>query len=130
MNPSNPFLHSPKPKMLYVGYPITYETMLCLFHLDDTTSSKDVAEILAKAELEFHAIDKGLCILGLTVKQVHYSAATYCSTDDSIVAIMNTKKKVTELIEKAGLDLSNLEVAFMEEESFVANNPQPYVITF
>ena len=116
--------------MLYVGYPITYETMQRLFHLDDSTHWKDVPQIIAKSGLEFYSIDKGLCILGLNVKQVHYSAVTYCSADDSIVAIMETKKKVTELIEKAGLDLSELEVSFMEEESFVAKNPQPYVITF
>jgi hypothetical protein len=117
--------------MLYVGYPITYETMQRLFHLDDSTHWKDVPQIIAKSGLEFHSIDKGLCILGLSVKEViSYSAATYCSADDSIVAIMNTKKKVTELVEKAGLDISELEIAFMEEESFLAKNPQPYVITF
>jgi len=113
--------------MLYVGYPISYETMQRLFQIDD---SQDEKEIIAKTGLQFYAIDKGLNILGLSVKQVHYSAANYCSADDSIVAIMQTKKLVAELVEKAGLDISELEVSFMEEESFVAKNPQPFVITF
>ena len=116
--------------MLYVGYPISYETMQRLFHLDDSTHWKDVPQIIAKTGLEFYGIDKGLNILGLTVKQVHYSAVSYCSADDSIVAIMQTKKLVAELVEKAGLDISELEISFMEEESFVAKNPQPFVITF
>jgi len=116
--------------MLYVGYPIRYETALRLFKLDDSTHWKDVLSIIAKTGLDLHPIDKGLNILGMTVKQVEYSAATYCSADDCVVAVLQAKKTVTELVQKAELDISELEIGFMEEESFVANNPQPYVMSF
>lgn len=111
--------------MLYVGYPITYETACELFNV-----SKDVVSVIEKTGLNFYTIDKGLCILGLEVVEVGDVWSTFVSVDEALVFILKYKMKVCELLKKAGIDLSDFMIQHMEGEPERVYNPQPCLITY
>ena len=79
--------------------------------------------------LQFHSVDKNLCILGLEIKEVANLWSTFTSVDDSIGIIMKYKSKFVELVQQAGLDISEVVIERMEEEPVLVNNPPPYLIT-
>jgi len=116
--------------MLFVGYPLSYETACQLFGAEKDKYGRILTAIVEKAGLKFIDVDKGLCIVGIEIKEIANLWENYTSVDDSIGIIMAYKKKFVELIKESGIDVSELDIQRMEEEEPIrVKNPPPYLIT-
>ena len=115
--------------MLIVGYPISYETACEIFGVDRDDYGRILDSAVKANGLQFHTIDKGLCVLGLEIKEIADLCGKPVSVDESIGIIMKYKMKFVELIEKAGIDTCALVIERMEEEPLIVKNPPPYLIT-
>ena len=115
--------------MLIVGYPVSYETACELFKVEEDDYGRILDSAVKATSLQFHRVDKNLCILGLEIKEVANLWSTFISVDESIGIIMKYKLKFVELVEKSGIDISEVVIERMEEEPVVVKNPPPYLIT-
>ena len=116
--------------VLYVGYPIKYETACVLLRIPiDYNSEDSLIEAVKKAGLQLHSTDKGQNILGLEVDGVADLWTTFVSVDDAMIRILQTKKKLSDLIIKANIDLSDFMLEKMEGEPERVYNPSPYLIS-
>jgi capsule polysaccharide export protein KpsC/LpsZ len=113
--------------MLYIGYPITKATAFKLFNQPLTV---DIEAYIRSKQLRLYDIDKGLCILGLAVKSLTNYAPHYVSVDDTIITILNYKKKVISRLSAAHADLSDFELEVMESIPIHVQNPPPMAMTF
>ena len=115
--------------MLYVGYPLSYENACKMFNVDKDEYGKILDCVVKQSGLRFDHIDKNLSILGIEVKEVANLWDKFASVDESIMIIMKYKLKFVELIERSGIDISEVEIERMEEEPILVKNPPPYLIT-
>ena len=116
--------------MLVIGYPVNYETV-CKFFNVGTEEGIDIEKLTKeKSELEFFSTDKGQYILGLEVKECSDLWDNFTSVDDSLILILQKKKHVKELFEKAGIDLSDFMLEKMEGEPERVHNPPLFLISF
>jgi hypothetical protein len=117
-------------KMLVIGYPVNYET-ICKFFKVDTDQNIDIDKLVKeKSELELHLTDKGQFILGLEIKESRDLWYKFTDVDKSIILILEKKKIVKELFDKANIDLSEFELEKMEGEPELVHNPPLFLITF
>ena len=115
--------------MLFVGYPISYETACGFLGLPADVEQATFENLYAMTNLELYYVDKGQYILGLHIDTGDLFD-TFFSVDDSIVQILEKKKKVLELIAKAGIDLSDFMLQPIGHEPIRrVFNPQPYLIS-
>ena len=116
--------------VLYVGYPVTYETACSLLKIPiDPDSDDSLIEAVKNAGLQLHSTDKGQNILGLEVEGVADLWTTFVSVDEAMIRILQTKKKLTDLIVKGNIDLSDFMLEKMEGEPERVYNPEPYLIS-
>ena len=115
--------------MLYVGFPISYETACLLFGM--TINTENIEAIIKEKGFDLSYTDKGQYILGLEVKEVKDLWEKFVNVDKALVLILEQKIKLLQLIKKEGLDLSNLLLQPMDtDEEVLVHNPSPYLITF
>ena len=114
--------------MLYVGYPIEFKTAGKLLQGCGEFGSSYRTR-LQKHGLDLYDIDKGVCILGVIVDEIHICDRAYQSVDTGIMQILVAKKKVVDGLKALGVDLSRFEIAPMEEETIWVENPEPYLIS-
>ena len=114
--------------MLYIGYPISYESASDLFK---TGEYEDVEARIKTSGLGFHSTDKGQNILGLALDNFFCSCETFVKVDDAFIKILEAKKKVKELIKAANLDLTNvpLQRFWHDEDPEFIGDSEPYLIT-
>jgi hypothetical protein len=116
--------------VLYVGYPVTYETACGLLKIPINDTSEDSLLVAVKnVGLQLHSTDKGQNILGLEVDGVSDLWTTFVSVDEAMIRILQTKKKLKDLINKANIDLSDFMLEKMEGEPERVYNPEPYLIS-
>ena len=114
--------------MLYVGYPIEFETACELVKgLGEYGSS--TRSRLQKHGLDLYNIDKGVYIMGLVVEEIHICDKAYQSVDAGLMQILVAKKKVVDGLKGLGVNLSRFKIAPMEEEPIWVENPEPYLIS-
>ena len=116
-------------KMLYVGYPVSYQTTCNLFSVSEELREEELKAVVSKVGLGFFWIDKNLCILGLAIREVNNLGHSFVSVDDSLVLILEKKKEVTRCLKEAGIDLSDFMIEKMEGEPQRVFNPMPYLIS-
>ena len=113
---------------LYVGYPISFETACVFFN----EGKEHLGELLSRIEetgLQFVYIDKSQYILGLEVN-IGNLFDNFVNVDDSVIRILEVKKKVIELIKTANIDMSNFMLQPIGEEATQqVSNPEPYLMT-
>jgi hypothetical protein len=115
--------------MLIVGYPISYETACSFLGIPIDIDEATFDKLIKATGLDLHYVDKGQCILGLEIDTGDLFDIFF-SVDDSIVQILEKKKKVLELIAKAGIDLSDFMLQPIGHEAIRrVFNPQPYLIS-
>jgi hypothetical protein len=115
--------------MLFVGYPISYETACGFLGLHADVDKATFEKLYEATKLDLHYVDKGQYILGLHIDTGDLFDIFF-SVDDSIVQILEKKKKVLELIAKAGIDLSDFMLQPIGDEAIRrVFNPQPYLIS-
>jgi hypothetical protein len=112
--------------MLFVGYPINYETACKLFHIPE---GEIIKPIIQKTGLDFVSTDKGQYILGLQVKEVGDLWDEFVEVDESIILIQIQKIKLKKIIKNLGIDLSDFMLERMEGEPLRVHNPEPYLIS-
>jgi len=116
--------------VLYVGYPVTYETACGLLKIPiDSDSDDSLIEAVKNVGLQLYSTDKGQNILGLEVDGVSDLWTTFVSVDEAMIRILQTKKKLKDLINKANIDLSDFLLEKMEGEPERVYNPEPYLIS-
>lgn len=115
--------------MLYVGYPVSYQTTCNLFSVSEDLRGEELKVVVGKAGLGFFWIDKNLCILGLAIREVNNLGDSFVSVDDSLVLILEKKKEVTRCLKDADIDLSDFMIEKMEGEPEQVFNPMPYLIS-
>jgi hypothetical protein len=116
--------------MLVIGYPVNYETV-CKFFNVSSEEGIDIEKLTKeKSELEFYSTDKGQYILGLEVKESRDLWDKFISVDDALILILQKKKLVKELFEKAEIDLSDFMLEKMEGEPERVHNPPLFLISF
>ena len=116
--------------VLYVGYPVTYETACSLLKIPiDPDNDDSLLEAVKNVGLQLHSTDKGQNILGLEVDGVSDLWTTFVSVDEAMIRILQTKKKLKDLINKANIDLSDFMLEKMEGEPERVYNPEPYLIS-
>ena len=113
--------------VLYVGYPVTYETACELFGMPNNTPNLE--DTIRKQGLELYRTDKGQYILGLEVHEVANLWGEFVSVEDGIVFILHQTKRVRECLRNAKVDLSDFYIECMEEEPIRVHYPDPYLIT-
>ena len=113
--------------VLYVGYPISYETACDLFRVSRETTN--IESIVRQFGLELYSTDKGQYILGLKVDPIAHLGGPFVSVDDGLIHILEQTKKVAECIQKAAVDMSDFMIQPMEDEEIRVHNPPPYLIT-
>ena len=115
--------------MLYVGYPVSYQTTCNLFSVSEEIREEELKAVVSKAGLGFFWIDKNLCILGLSIREVNNLGDSFVSVDDSLVLILQKKNEVSRCLKEAGIDLSDFMIEIMEGEPQQVFNPMPYLIS-
>jgi len=116
--------------MLVIGYPVNYQT-ICKFFNVSSDIEIDIEQLVKKkSELELYSTDKGQFILGLEIKEARDLWDNFIQVDDAIILILQKKKLVKELFEKAKIDLTEFDLEKMEGEPERVYNPLPYLITF
>ena len=116
--------------MLVIGYPVNYKT-ICKFFNVNSEEGIDIKKLIKeKSELELHSTDKGQFILGLEVKEARDLWENFIEVDNAIILILQKKKIVKELFEKARIDLIEFDLEKMEGEQERVYNPLPYLISF
>jgi hypothetical protein len=114
--------------MLYVGYPIEFKTALELTEgLGEFGSS--TRSRLQKHGLDLYDIDKGVCIMGVVVEEIHICDKAYQSINDGLMQILIANRKVLDGLRALGVNLSRFQIAPMEEEPIWVENPEPYLIS-
>jgi len=116
--------------MLVIGYPVNYETVCKFFNVSSEEGINIEKLTKEKSELDFFSTDKGQYILGLEVKESSDLWDNFTSVDDTIILILQKKKLVKELFEKAKIDLSDFMLEKMEGEPERVHNPPLFLITF
>ena len=81
-------------------------------------------------DLDFLYVDKGQYILGLQVDTGNLFDR-FVDVDSGLMHILEMKKKVTELIKKSSIDLSDFMIQPIGHEAFMrVFNPEPYLLSF
>lgn len=114
--------------MLYVGYPIEFETACKLVERCGEFGSSTRSR-LQKHGLDLYDIDKGVYIMGVVVEEIHICDRAYQSVDTGLMQILGAKKKVVEGLKGLGVNLKRFQIAPMEEELIWVENPEPYLIS-
>ena len=109
---------------IFVGYPISYETACRLFgHYEG-----DIIFIIKPTGFDFVYTDKGQYLLGLRVEAASLWDP-FVDVDKSVIALLDAKRRVKDLVKKNNLDLSNLLLQEMEGEAIPSQNPEPFVFS-
>lgn len=119
--------------MVYIGYPISFETACALFGIvysqdyDKLNTALDAH--LEKYGLKLYFYDKGVFILGMVIKELWVGNDKYVPVNDALELMVLYKKQVIESLSAAGADLTEFNIEIMEGEPIRVYNPQPYAIS-
>jgi len=115
--------------MLFVGYPISYETACKFFNMPEDTLPNNLNSRIQDAGLVLHDVDKGQLILGLQVS-VSSCYDEFVSVDDALMMILERKRDVIQRCKRADIDLSDFMLQPLGEEATQrVSNPQPYLLS-
>jgi hypothetical protein len=126
--------------MVYIGYPVSLKEALRLCNITISTNEDDyynynreandkLRKYLQPFGLEFVGLDKGVYVIGYNIDR-HLSNMNVL-TDDFIVTLLMLKNKVKNAVQKAQIDLSNVEIETdLEEYPIIVQNPEPYFINY
>lgn len=114
--------------MLYIGYPISFETACSILGYSPAIGLKELNDRLATQGIGFHFYDKNVYILGTHVPEL-FVAHTPISVDDALGHIIAYKKKVSDALTALGANLTEFDVEIMEDEPKRVYSPQPYAMT-
>jgi hypothetical protein len=116
--------------MLYVGFTIPAEEAFRLLKLPEYTvtsfyDTQPIQKYLKEkgSKITFQYIDKGACVFGVNVHMRQES-----SVEDTIMAMITAKKVFLWEVKTLGLDISKVNINRIDEDSWLVENPEPFVI--
>ena len=114
--------------MLFIGYPITRATAYKIFNQPPTINIDTYirSKRLRLYDIESHSI----YVLGLAVQTLIIHAPNYMNVDDTIISILNYKKKVSRRLQAANADLSAFDLEVIDRDPIHVENPPPMAMTF
>jgi hypothetical protein len=115
--------------MIYIGYLVSFETAVSLFPWAELSSEREFEESLKQYNLVIDYIDKGQCILGVSIPELSDKWDVFVHVDDAIMRIIQTKKTVIDAFKKANANLREFDLQPMEGEPVRVYNPEPYLIS-
>lgn len=128
LSTSQPPYTKPLP-MLFIGYPITYQTAATLIGLPPNTHSEAIVDKYREFQIGIYYIYQNTCALGVTIHELTVPAGPFHEYDNGLEIIMAYKRFLMERIKKANLDLTSLEIVpARDQPPIVKYNPQPYII--
>ena len=115
--------------MLFIGYPITYQTAATLIGLHPHSNSETIADKYRDFQLGLYYIYQNTCALGVTIHELTAPAGPFHEYDDSLEIIMAYKRSLMGRLQRANINLQTLEIVpARDEPPVIKQNPQPYII--
>ena len=123
--------------MMYVGFAISVQEALRLLKLSENTVSslydtKPIRKYLESKNsyLSFEYIDKGVCLLGVKVEvEEKYADFPYTNIDDTFFAVMRSKYIFQREVNTLDIDITYVNITWIESKEIHVEHPQPYVIS-
>ena len=123
--------------MIYVGFVITLKEALRLFKISEAmvstySNTEPIQEYLKQrnTRLVFEEIEKGACLFGVPVDTENgYTQFPYTTIEDTVQSITLAKIAFLRYIKHLNLDISEVNLTWIEEEEISVENPEPYVIS-
>ncbi len=119
--------------MIYIGYVITVKEALRLLGLNESIVSsfydtEPIQKVLEEkgSQLDFKYIDKGACVFGIPVCTNY--GEKYATLDDCIFDLILVKRTFHLEILKLKLDISEVNLTWIESEEQLVKNPEGYLI--
>lgn len=116
---------------MYVGYSIEIKEALRLLRLDESYApsyyeTEKIQAYLTKRGscLVFQYIDKGACLFGVRCGNEPYGSVT-----NTLKQILDAKILFEDELKQHQIDTSVVYTTWIEEESVLRVNPEPWVIT-
>jgi hypothetical protein len=117
--------------MIYVGFVISMEEALRLLKLEDSFvktyyDTKPIQDLLADfgSHLVFEYMDKGACLFAMKVQLKQEP-----SIEETIFQLIAAKKQFLTEITALKIQIDKVNLTRIEEESWLVENPEPYVIS-
>ena len=123
---------------MYIGFVITIQEAIRLFKLNKNIVSSfyDTEPIQAylrekNNDLQFKYIDKGAYVLGIPVNtEDNTTCFPYANLEDTFYAMIHAKYIFEREIRNLAVDMSVVNITWIESEEVCVEHPQPYVIHF
>ena len=116
---------------MYVGYSIEIQEALRLLNLDESYApsfyqTEKIQDYLKKKGscLLFEYIDKGACLFGVACGSKPYGSMT-----ETLKQILDAKILFEDELKQLNIDTSIVYTAWVEEQSVLRVNPEPWVIS-
>lgn len=123
--------------MLYIGFVITVKEALRLLKLPEEYvlsyyNTQPIQDYLKQknTRLIFEYIDKTACLFGIPVDTENgYTKFPYTTIEDTVQSITLAKIAFLRYVKHLGIDTSEVNLSWIEEEEILVENPEPYVIS-
>lgn len=115
--------------MLFIGYPITYQTAAKLIGLHPQTDHELIAERYIDFKLGLHYIYRDTCGLGLIVHELSVPDNNFKPCDEGLEIIQEYKHILADRLQQANINITTLEIVPARDQiPILKTNPQPYLI--
>ena len=115
--------------MLFIGYPITYQTAAKLIGLDPKTDHEIIAERYLDFKLGLNYIYRDTCGLGLIVHELSVPDNNFKPCYEGLEIIKSYSHVLADRLQQASIDLTTLEIVPSRDHPPVTKtNPKPYLI--
>lgn len=125
----------------YIGFTLCAREIFRLFgeHLILESSFSEYREIdnlekrklIGIVDIRIHSTDKGQYVLGYELEEFdNVFDNTMLDVDDAIIMLLNKKRKLMNELSQIGVDMTNVEIEYMEGGSEMVENPQPKVFSW
>lgn len=87
--------------------------------------------LIGITDVRIYPTDKGQYVLGYKLKEFNNVwDNTMLDVDDTIIMLLNRKKKLMSELSRIGVNMTNIEIEYMEGDPEFVENPQPRVFTW
>lgn len=117
--------------MLYIGYPITYNTAWNLFPIaysNDRIRDSDILyNYLQSFQLDLYYVDNDQWILGICVSELCDMFNNFKNVDNSLELIARRTQTVIQSLQNARADLLDFELESLNGRKQRVHSPKPYL---
>lgn len=115
--------------MIYIGLPISYEECLRLLKLPDEPHAIDIYLAAKDSSLVLEGLDKGVCAFGIKLDLTDLRHPL-TSLEEVLKQIVGGQRSFYKEILRLKIDLSFVNLSYMEEGEEEVENPSPVFIAW